>query len=269
MTEENIRRVRFWYGIFLSVFTAAIGILFLAEVADIYFGIGKFTSEEVGRRLLQHVLAPFILWVLAVIAGFVLSVVMPVAAKRKIKPNAQKSLARLRRRLPSAEGLSEEGKADLAKVKKFELARIILWSVSAAMCLAGAIATCVYVFDKTNFASADDIPLCMLNMAKFVLPFLIVSFACCIGSTVYEGVSAKYELPLVKKLVAAGGAPAEKKECAVLTAVERKEKWIVLGVRIAVFVLAVVFIILGTLNGGVGEVLEKAVNICRECIGIG
>lgn len=268
MTEENVRRVRFWYGIFLSVFTAAIGILFLAEVADIYFGIGKFTGEEVGRRLLQHVLAPFILWVLAVIAGFVLSVVFPVAAKRKVKPNAQKSLARLRRRLPGAKGLSEEGKADLKKVKKFELARIILWSVSAAVCLAAAIATCVYVFNKTNF-STTDFNGHMIDMAKFALPFVIVAFACCIGSTIYEGVSAKYELPLVKKLVATGGTPAEKKECAVLSAVEKKEKWIVLGVRIAVLVLAVVFIILGSLNGGVGAVLEKAANLCRECIGIG
>ena len=268
MTEENIRRVRFWYGIFLSVFTAAIGILFLAEVADIYFSIGEFTRTEVGRRLLQHILAPFILWVLAVIAGFVLSVVFPVTAKRKSKPNAQKALSRLKRRLPNEEGLSEEQKQDLARVKKFELVRVILWSVSAAMCLAGAIACAVYVFDKTNFSSTDY-NTHILAMAKFVLPFVIVSFACCIGTAVYEGVSAKFELPLVKKLVALGAPAKEQKECPVLTAVEKREKWIVLGVRIAVAVLAVVFIILGALNGGAGGVFAKAVKICTECIGLG
>lgn len=268
MTEENIRRIRFWYGIFLSVFTAAIGILFLAEVADIYFSIGTFTRAEVGRRLLQHVLAPFILWVIAVIAGFVLSVVMPVNAKRKNKPNALKSLARLKKRLPNGEELTDEQKKDFARVRKFELVRVILWSVSAAMCLAAAIACAVYVFDKTNFSSTDYNSH-ILAMAKFALPFVIVSFACCIGTAVYEGVSAKYELPLVKKLVAVGGTPAEKRECAVLTAVEKREKWIVLGARIAVLVLAVVFIILGSLNGGVGDVFRKAIKICTECIGLG
>ena len=37
MTETKCNRINFWYGIFLSVFTVAVGILFLAEVADIYY----------------------------------------------------------------------------------------------------------------------------------------------------------------------------------------------------------------------------------------
>ena len=35
------------------------------------------------------------------------------------------------------------------------------------------------------------------------------------------------------------------------------------------FAAAVVLIILGVMNGGMRDVLAKAINICLECIGIG
>lgn len=39
--------------------------------------------------------------------------------------------------------------------------------------------------------------------------------------------------------------------------------------RITVLCLGVLFIILGTMNGGARDVLVKAINICTECIGLG
>ncbi|MDE6058753.1 MAG: hypothetical protein K2G44_01785 [Clostridia bacterium] len=279
-------RVRFWYGIFLSVFTVAVGILFLATVADIYFGVQipgaeevKFPSEILRAKFgSAQILAPFILWIVAVIVGFVLSVVFPIALNEKRKPDAVKSLSRMRKRMPQgAEGLSEELQSDFARVRKYELARIILWCVSAAVCLASAIATCVYVFNKTNFATKDYNGH-MLDMARFVLPFVVVSFACCIAVAIYELVSAKKELPLVKKIVAAIIVGGEKQEVKSKMPAwiqkfkafcERHDKWILLGVRLAVLVVAIVFIAVGIVNGGMNDVFVKAIQICRECIGIG
>ena len=43
----------------------------------------------------------------------------------------------------------------------------------------------------------------------------------------------------------------------------------VLYVRIALYALAVVMIVLGINNGGMRDVLIKAINICTECIGLG
>lgn len=40
-------------------------------------------------------------------------------------------------------------------------------------------------------------------------------------------------------------------------------------VRVILYVAAVVFILLGVMNGGARDVLYKAVNICTECIGLG
>ncbi len=39
--------------------------------------------------------------------------------------------------------------------------------------------------------------------------------------------------------------------------------------RMAVLCLGVLFIVLGTMNGGARDVLIKAINICTECIGLG
>lgn len=41
------------------------------------------------------------------------------------------------------------------------------------------------------------------------------------------------------------------------------------GIRLAIAALALIFIILGVMNGGARDVLVKAINICTECIGLG
>lgn len=43
----------------------------------------------------------------------------------------------------------------------------------------------------------------------------------------------------------------------------------ILLIRAMLYVLAVVFIVLGVMNGGLRDVLVKAINICTECIGLG
>ena len=39
--------------------------------------------------------------------------------------------------------------------------------------------------------------------------------------------------------------------------------------RVALVILSVVLIVLGITNGGLWDVLVKAINICTECIGLG
>ena len=62
---------------------------------------------------------------------------------------------------------------------------------------------------------------------------------------------------------------AEDKKQPLLATIREHESVIILGARIAVIALAVAFIILGVSNGGMKDVLGKAVKICTECIGLG
>ena len=56
---------------------------------------------------------------------------------------------------------------------------------------------------------------------------------------------------------------------AVTPAPEKEKAFPVGGLRIALYAAAVVFIVLGVMNGGLYDVLVKAINICTECIGLG
>ena len=70
------------------------------------------------------------------------------------------------------------------------------------------------------------------------------------------------------KLAIASGAKKENAE----TEPERDEKIsrrIMIAVRAVLLVASVVFIIEGITNGGLSDVLIKAINICTECIGLG
>lgn len=50
---------------------------------------------------------------------------------------------------------------------------------------------------------------------------------------------------------------------------DERTKGSVSKVRLAVLILAIVFIIVGIFNGSMGDVLIKASKICTECIGLG
>jgi hypothetical protein len=41
------------------------------------------------------------------------------------------------------------------------------------------------------------------------------------------------------------------------------------GVRAVILAVGILFVVLGVINGGMADVLGKAVRICTECIGLG
>ena len=48
-----------------------------------------------------------------------------------------------------------------------------------------------------------------------------------------------------------------------------RETTVITTVRCVLLIAAVILLILGVLNGGLNDVLVKAINICTECIGLG
>jgi hypothetical protein len=62
---------------------------------------------------------------------------------------------------------------------------------------------------------------------------------------------------------------SEQRSTSFLASLSKNEGHTVLLVRVIIFAVAVTFIILGIFNGGMADVLGKAVRICTECIGLG
>lgn len=285
MDETRARKLRFWYGVALAVFTVIVGILFIFAAATIYGGreegVPPYSREIVGGYL-KWLIYPLVLWILAIVAGYVLSVIFPFNEMCKPAPSAHKSLLRLKRKIP--QGGSEEFNAQYALYRKQELIKIILWSFAACFALASAVVIIVYLatpinFDPTaEYLSAVDTALrpnhIIIRMVKNLLPWVAVSLVLFIGASLYEHFSAKKELGTVKQLLVLGkGTPVrapssmiQKSEAAAKAMDKPQVRFAIFAV---LFVLAIVFIIVGALDGGVADTMAKAIALCRECVGIG
>ena len=107
---------------------------------------------------------------------------------------------------------------------------------------------CIVKF-ATFSISDETINTQILGLIKSIAPWLVICF-------------------VLWLIVATLKFPTNKKEKISFFKFLDNEKFI-FTVRIVVLGIAIVFIVLGILNGGHKDVLAKAIKICRECIGIG
>lgn len=211
--SEKIRR---WYGIFLAIFTAIVGVVFIAQIAELYYsGISEgldviYTTERLSSRLILPIVF-LCLWIAAIIAGFVLSVVFPIKEKHKICRDDDKTLRLLKARMPE-EGESEEFALARENISKLERARIIVWCLTTAVLLCYGIYIMVYVFDPSHFHSnrlREDVIVLVRNLIAFV----IIGLALCITAVIHEHFAVRYEVKWVKRAIASGdknSVPTEK-----------------------------------------------------------
>ncbi len=266
MTHTAIRRLHFWYGIFLGVFTFVVGILFISQAADIYYSGLDYSRELVIERC-TAIAAPFWIWVAAVVAGGIIWTGYP-AEKKKLKrlPDDRASVERfvnLSVKESEAEGFAEAA----AAVKKEGKIRRIVWISCLAVCLICAGVGAYFLFNLPAYPA--DPNEAILSLVRSVLPCVIIAFAASCGAAIFDAVSAKKILPQARKMLSVGGKAQTQPAAQGKIAVALQSPLTLLIIRIAVFVIAVVFIVLGILNGGMADVLGKAINICTECIGLG
>lgn len=280
MQEKTCKTVRLCYGIALSLMTAVTGALFIWQTLDIYLSGGSrpFTREIVLERL-NRIAPAFWIWVVMVAVGFIIWEVFAVFCKRAPLKDDCYALRRLKKRVP--EKVGESGLASLKAVKRGELINLIVKLCAAALCLAGVAYGIAYLATASNFPKTD-VNGEMLNMAAHLAPCVFAALLILCGVTLYLSISAKKQLPHVKQLIASAKADEKNGVEAVYvtgnTAVAdlygrwkalSNHKYFILGVRIAIAVFAVTFIILGIVNGNMRAILIKAINICTECIGLG
>lgn len=280
MQEKTCKTVRLCYGIALSLMTAVTGALFIWQTLDIYLSGGSrpFTREIVLERL-NRIAPTFWIWVVMVAVGFIIWEVFAVSCKRAPLKDDCYALRRLKKRVPQKVG--ESGLASLKAVKRGELINLIVKLCAAALCLAGVAYGIAYLATASNFPKTD-VNGEMLNMAAHLAPCVFAALLILCGVTLYLSLSAKKQLPHVKQIIASAKADEKNGVEAVYvtgnTAVAdlygrwkalSNHKYFILGVRIAIAVFAVTFIILGIVNGNMRAILIKAINICTECIGLG
>ncbi len=276
---RTAEKLRLGCEIALSVFTVALAVVFISIIAQIYFSAdsdGVMYSREIVWSRLQYAIAPVAVWLVLVVACFVISVLFPKASAKR-PPSAAERVGRLRKRIPNKRRDTADGKYINAEHKQYatiELVRIIAYATASAFALGVAIYTIVYISDKSNFTSPKINP-DIIKMLRNVLPLIAVGFLLFIGVIIYERATAKRQLGRITNLlVACKGMPISQSPLAarldkIKALLVKNEKVSVWCVRAAVLVVAVVFIGLGVWDGGANDVLGKAVLLCTECIGLG
>lgn len=132
----------------------------------------------------------------------------------------------------------------------------------------GAFALCmlpvlVYMLDGTHFPN-DDLEQVMGQFALHVFPWIILGLACLMISAVLQGKSIQREYDAILARIKeekAAGVKAEPKAAAPVRDLK--------AVRIVILAIAVVFIVVGIFNGSMMAVVNKAIRICTECVGLG
>lgn len=136
----------------------------------------------------------------------------------------------------------------------------------AGICAGCAAMVARYLANPAHFASRELEPV-IGRMLWHIAPWIFVGFACAILCECVRGRSFRREIELAarsperasfKNAQTDSGASREKRARLAKTAA-----------RAAMFALAVALLALGAANGGMRDVLVKAINICTECIGLG
>ncbi len=262
MSEKSKKLIYLIYGILQSVLLLICGACLIVACLDIYNGgSGTFSREAVTTQF-DRILLPVILCLGGVIVGCILTLLLPREPK-KVKGGMMPSDAI--RRLSARVDWGSCPADVIAARKKERVFRLILRIMAGAVCVAVAIPSVLYLLNLSHFDDignglTEDIVAAM----KLVLPAAAVGLSAWIVVTFACHFSDKRELAVLKDALKA--APLKGK-----ASVNSKEGgaygvWIVRG---AVLLVSVVLIVLGIVNGGMEDVLQKAIRICTECIGLG
>ena len=246
--------------IIVSVQTILMGILFVVQVLRIYFGNeATFTREICGEYILQ-ILPVIIIWIIVIIVSYFYFYKRNISSKEVAKITNITKLKNLENICPE---YSEELKNEYNLLNKEKKKRKIFLIINFVVLLICSIMGLCYLLNTKHFKSSGDLTKQAIDMSVHLLPWAIISFGVLIGYAIYEEYSAKKSIEIIKGIIKSNG----KKENFYYE--NKGEKNNILIARISITSIAVILIIVGVINGGAYDVLQKAINICTECIGLG
>ena len=287
MSQKIRGRIHLIYGIILSVLILSVGVCFALSALSIYQSgaSSPYTAESISAHFSRF--APLVYVTLAVVVGGVilawtiprrdlvvrgseddpLDVILERYRRGLYRPVKDPAtiLKRLLTRVDEGE-LPPDCRVSLAKERRLRRVVGIFAAVLSAGAMVPAFVWCCNIDHfSINYLSED-----IKTAALFVIPCAAVALGVLVGSTLIRQASVIRETALVK------AAMAERKGKTVLSKKNMADKRNLLadprvlwGVRAVILAVGILFVVLGVINGGMDDVLGKAVRICTECIGLG
>ena len=243
-----------------SVCAVLLGIAFIVSVLHLYLTGGEdpYSRERVGEYL-TWLIVPSVITILFFIGGVVYNVITGESDVENVKRTNSDLLSSFEKRYDLTAFDGNTVAAVTEEKKKVKVLNICFHLISALL----------FVIAFVYIAFIAELTVEQLN-ADIIAAFAVVLPLAAIGVTVQipriyllEG-SAGRQLQLMKESIKENGAPEAKSA----KTNEAKVDYAVI-VKYALLGLSLVLVILGIFNGGMADVLAKAVKICTECIGLG
>lgn len=278
MNSKALRRVHLVYAWVLGALILAAGVGMAASCLAIYrSGDSPFTRENVSLHFSR--ISPLVYACLVgTIGGWVLALAIPMSGGMGLadldRVKAARDPAALLKKQADRLNMAVIPAEYRQKMKKERVLRRYLAVGATVICTAVMLPALIYCVDGTHF-SVDNLNSDMAAASRVVLCCGAVALATATVAVLLRGASVARELVAVKAAetaaVAAYGGGAFSADG------HRNEQkksffdnvyftWIARGL---IAVIGIVFVVLGVLNGGMADVLGKAIRICTECIGLG
>ena len=258
MEKSKIGRI---LAIVTSILVTLLGIAFIISCAHLYFtgGDTPYSAERVGEYL-SWLVIPSVITILAVLGGIIYNVVTGETDVENAKRTSSEMLELYKQRYElSAFGESTE-KEVLTIREKQKIFNIISICVSALLMLIGL----VYLVFVADF-SVENLNADVIAALSVVMPLMAIALAIHIPRAYLAENSAAKELDLLKSAIKNSGVPKANPQ----VKRDKKDEKTANIVRCVILGVSAILIVLGIVNGGMADVLAKAVKICTECIGLG
>lgn len=253
------------FTIAVSVQTIIMGIFFIIQVLRIYYANNSIYTREICGEYLIQMLPIIIVWILLVVfSAFYFDTAKEKLPKitniaklsyfENICPDSNNSDCNSNNSDCNSNSDSEYILKN--EQKKRKIALLICFIITIICSLMGLL----YLLNGDHFASNDNLSWQAIELAIHLLPWCIIAFGSFIVYVYYEERSAKRSIEVIKEIIKTNGKSEKVKK-------ENNKKINI--VRISLFVVAIFLIVFGLINGDANGVLQKAINICTECIGLG
>ncbi len=249
-----------WMEALLAAMTLVVASLLIIQCVRIYMaGTAPSNLTEAGVRIhdiysreivAAHwwlVAIPALVWLVLLVICVVTRLVLPQKERRLPDREPEIMLFLFWESRENTEDMREEQRA-----RRLRRVLCLVWCLVCAA-LAGA-----YLLDVSHFTSWD-LEQVMGQMLLHVAPPTVAAFAALLALSAWEKNSARRENKMART------APVKKDKA---PAPKQPGKGIAIG-RACLYAAAIALVVLGVLNGGMYDVLVKAINICTECIGLG
>ena len=253
MNEKKLRLIHTVCGCVISAALIVAAVCLIVSAYTIYnLGDSPYTPESIGSEY-DKIAVPLWIAIFAVIVGIVLNIALPMPkSKAKAIKDPFIKLRILQKKLPA--DCTHTGIARQRSIQK------IACTVCALLCTIAFIPAIAVLCDYDSF-TVDNLTPALLRVVGMLSLGAIISGVLLFVLSVIERRSAEQEIEWTKLAISS----AEKSD---KIAIKNSESNVKIT-RLVLVGIACALIVIGLTQDGFYDVLQKAIRICTECIGLG